>query len=322
MKKIVSFLLALMLALSLAACSAKSASSDSASMASDSYDFNGAELPDAKYDDTASDDGAWNGQEVSSAGADLAERGVKMVYTASIEMQTLEFDQAAQDIAALVESMGGYFEQKNFSNYSSSYRHASYTVRVPAEQFTDFCAQVGTLCHVTWQSDTAENISERYYDTQSRLETAQIKLARLQELLKKAENMEDIITIESAISETEWDIENLSGTLRHYDALVDFATVTVSLQEVYKYSDTEELPENFGQRIGNALSRGWRSFVDGMADFIVALAYNWMWIVLWAAVIIAAAVIVGKIRRRRRAAKNLPAAEKTDEKPGDKSGNS
>ena len=175
MKKIVSFLLALMLALSLAACSAKSASSDSASMASDSYDFNGAELPDAKYDDTASDDGAWNGQEVSSAGADLAERGVKMVYTASIEMQTLEFDQAAQDIASLVESMGGYFEQKNFSNYSSSYRHASYTVRVPAEQFTDFCTQVGTLCHVTWQSDTAENISERYYDTQSRLETAQIK---------------------------------------------------------------------------------------------------------------------------------------------------
>ncbi len=93
MKKIVSFLLALMLALSLAACSAKPASSDSASMASDSYDFNGAELPDAKYDDTASDDGAWNGQEVSSAGADLAERGVKMVYIASIEMQTLEFDQ-------------------------------------------------------------------------------------------------------------------------------------------------------------------------------------------------------------------------------------
>ena len=245
-----------------------------------------------------------------------------MVYTASIEMQTLEFDQAAQDIASLVESMGGYFEQKNFSNYSSSYRHASYTVRVPAEQFTDFCTQVGTLCHVTWQSDTAENISERYYDTQSRLETAQIKLERLQELLKKAESMEDIITIESAISETEWNIEALSGTLRHYDALVDFATVTVSLQEVYKYSDTEELPENFGQRIGNALSRGWRSFVDGMADFIVALAYNWMWIVLWAAVIIAAAVIVGKIRRRRRATKNLPAAEKTDEKPGDKSGNS
>ena len=50
----------------------------------------------------------------------------------------------------------------------------------------------------------------------------QIKLERLQKLLAQAENMEDIITIESAISETEWNIEDLSGTLRHYDALVDF----------------------------------------------------------------------------------------------------
>ena len=85
MKKIVSLLLALMLALSLAACSAKSASNDSASMASNSYDFNGAEMPDMEYGYTASDDGAWDGQSVSSPAADLAERGVKMVYTASIE---------------------------------------------------------------------------------------------------------------------------------------------------------------------------------------------------------------------------------------------
>lgn len=296
MKKIVSFLLALMLALSLAACSAKSASSDSASMASDSYDFNGAELPDAKYDDTASDDGAWNGQEVSSAGADLAERGVKMVYTASIEMQTLEFDQAAQDIAALVESMGGYFEQKNFSNYSSSYRHASYTVRVPAEQFTDFCAQVGTLCHVTWQSDTAENISERYYDTQSRLETAQIKLERLQELLSKADNMADIITIESAISDTEYEIESLSGTLRHYDALVDYATVSLTLSETYKLDENEGAPLTFGARIARAFTNGLRDTGVFLEDLAIGIANNLVFLAVLAAL---AVVVVRAVRKKK-----------------------
>ena len=294
MKKIVSFLLALMLALSLAACSAKPASSDSASMASDSYDFNGAELPDAKYDDTASDDGAWNGQEVSSAGADLAERGVKMVYIASIEMQTLEFDQAAQDIASLVESMGGYFEQKNFSNYSSSYRHASYTVRVPAEQFTDFCTQVGTLCHVTWQSDTAENISERYYDTQSRLETAQIKLERLQELLKKAESMEDIITIESAISETEYEIEDLS------DALVGYATVDLELSEVYRLSGTEDAPKSFGEKLANAFTDGLAATGQTLEDFAVWLAYSWLDVLIFAAVVFAAVKLIGRLRRGQK----------------------
>ena len=296
MKKIVSFLLALMLALSLAACSAKSASSDSASMASDSYDFNGAELPDAKYDDTASDDGAWNGQEVSSAGADLAERGVKMVYTASIEMQTLEFDQAAQDIASLVESMGGYFEQKNFSNYSSSYRHASYTVCVPAEQFTDFCTQVGTLCHVTWQSDTAENISERYHDTQSRLETAQIKLERLQELLSKADNMADIITIESAISDTEYEIESLSGTLRHYDALVDYATVSLTLSETYKLDENEGAPLTFGARIARAFTNGLRDTGVFLEDLAIGIANNLVFLAVLAAL---AVVVVRAVRKKK-----------------------
>lgn len=55
--------------------------------------------------------------------------------------------------------------------------------------------------------------------------------------------MADIITIESAISETEQMIDSLSGTLQHYDAQVDYATVTISLQEVGKLSNVEEPPQ-------------------------------------------------------------------------------
>ena len=236
MKKIVSLLLALMLALSLAACGAKSAGSEIMTGGYNGYDSTKEDYDFTATDDEAEDAGAWNGGGQVGSGIDksLSERGVKMIYSAYIEMQTLSYEQAAEDIAALVERSGAYFEQKDFSSYSNGYRHASYTVRVPAERFADFCAQVGTLCHVTWQSDSAEDISEQYYDTQSRLKTAQIKLARLQELLKKAENMEDIITIESAISETEYEIERLSGTVRRYDALVDYATVTLELNEVYR----------------------------------------------------------------------------------------
>ena len=144
-------------------------------------------------------------------------------------------------------------------------------------------------------------------------------LERLQKLLSQAENMEDIITIESAISETEWNIEDLSGTLRHYDALVDFATINVHVSEVYKYSDTEELPENFGDRLSSAMSRGWHSFVNGMEDFAVALAYSWMWLILWAVIIAAAVVILRKIRRRSGMKKPL-FKKKNDVKPDDKSG--
>lgn len=313
MKRCLPLLLALVLALSLAACGAKSAGSDTMT-----GDYNGYESAKEDYDFSATDDeaedaGAWNGDGQVGSGIDksLSERGVKMIYSAHIEMQTLSYEQAVEGIAALVERSGAYFEQKNFSNYSSGYRHASYTVRVPAEQFADFCAQVGTLCHVTWQDDSAENISEQYYDTQSRLETAQIKLARLQELLKKAENMEDIITIESAISDTELEIERLTGTLRQYDALVDYATVYLSLQEVYQLSNVEEPATSFASRMGAAFASGWRGFVGALESLAVALAYGWVWLLLLAAVGTVAGRLLWKRRRRERQA----ASKESENKP-------
>ena len=299
MKRCLTLLLALVLALSLAACGAKSAGSDSMAGGYYGYDSTKEDSDFAATAGEAEDTGAWNGGGQTGAGADksLSERGVKMVYSASIEMQTVSYEQAVEDIAALVERSGAYFEQKNFSNYSNGYRHASYTVRVPAEQYADFCAQVGTLCHVTWQSDSAEDISEQYYDTQSRLETAQIKLARLQELLKKAQNMEDIITIESAISETEYEIERLSGTVRRYDALVDYATVTLELSEVYRLSGTEDAPKSFGEKLGNAFADGLAAAAEGLEDVAIWLAYSWLGVLIFAAAVFAAVKLIGRLRR-------------------------
>lgn len=302
MKRCLPLLLALVLALSLAACGAKSAGPDTMTGSYNGYDSTKEDYDFTATDDEAEDAGAWNGGGHVGPGIDksLSERGVKMVYSASIEMQTLSYEQAVEDIAALVERSGGYFEQKNFSNYSNGYRHASYTVRVPAEQFADFCAQVGTLCHVTWQSDSAEDISEQYYDTQSRLETAQIKLARLQELLKKAENMEDIITIESAISETEYEIERLSGTVRHYDALVDYATVTLELSEVYRLSGTEDAPKSFGEKLGNAFTDGLAAVREGLEDFAIWLAYSWLGVLIFVSLVFAAVKLIGCLRRGKK----------------------
>ena len=189
-------------------------------------------------------------------------------------------------------------------------------MRVPAEQFADFCAQVGTLCHVTWQNDTAEDISEQYYDTQSRLETAQIKLARLQELLKKAQNMEDIISIESAISETEYEIERLSGTVRHYDALVDYATVTLELNEVYRLSGTEDAPKSFGEKLGNAFTDGLAAVREGLEEFVIWFAYSWLGILIFAAVVFVAVKLIGRLRRGKKLPKPVR-KKKNAETPAD-----
>jgi hypothetical protein len=202
-------------------------------------------------------------------------------------------------MAELVSTLGGYFESSSVNNYSR-YRSGSYTVRVPADKFEEFCSQVGQLCQVNHISRDAQNVSESYYDTQSRLTTQQTKLARLQELLSEAENMEDIITIESAISDTELYIEQLTGTLRHYDSLIGYSTVYISLDEVYRLDDIEQPAIGFGAKLASALKNGTSGAVTGMQSLILGLATNWVAVLVLVIIIVVAMVIV---RRRKKARK-------------------
>lgn len=243
--------------------------------------------------------------ETASVAEEGAVRAAKMIRTATLSMETTAFEDAVADLSTLTESLGGYYENSSVWSGGSGYRWADYTVRVPAERYRAFLDQAGGLCHLISSDESQQDVSESYYDTEGRLKTQQIKLERLQALLAKAGLMEDIITIESAISETEQQIDDLSGTLQHYDALVDYATVYISLQEVYKLSNVEEAPVSFGGRMGAAFASGWADFADALEDFVVALAYGWMWVILLAVIAVA---VVRVLRKRKK--RMLPPAEK------------
>lgn len=298
-----AWLLALVTALALTGCGAigstETAAADSSTAVMDESDL---AQPQAAY--------GTNGG--VSGGDTTGERSAKRIYTADLELETTAFDQAAEDLTALVETCGGYFQSSSVSGGGSDYRYAYYTVRVPAEQYRTFLDQAGTFCHQLSIQEYTDDVTEAYYDVEGRLKTQQTKLSRLQELLGRAESMEDIITIESAISETEQAIEDLSGTLRGYDAQVAYSTVNVTLREVYRLSDGEGPAEDFGGRLSRAFAAGWRGFLDLLESLAVLLAYGWVVLVVLAGAGTGAVLL----RRRRKRSRSTPgsAAEKKDDK--------
>ena len=226
MKKMLSALLSTVLLLSLFGCGAAMNSGASADTQTNGFAFS----DQNKYESSMGFDSAAPMEPESAApGYNAVETpssslpdNVKMIYRGYLYLESTAFDEAVEGLNQLVAKMGGYFESSELNNYSP-YRSACYVVRVPSAKYNEFCGQVGGLAQLNSQRHTTENVSEAYYDTESRLLTQRTKLERLQELLAKAENMEDIITLESAIADTELNIEYLTGTLRKYDALVDYA---------------------------------------------------------------------------------------------------
>lgn len=187
-RKLFAWILALTMVFSLAACGGSGKNADSSSMAV--ADSAPSEAEEGYFDTTDSDD-------ASADSGSTVLKDQKIIYTGTLNLETTEFDAAAKALTELAESLGGYLESSTVGSGGRGYRWADYTVRVPSAQFQGFLDQAGGLAHVTWQNTELQNITETYYDTDGRLKTQQIKLERLQKLLAQAENMEDIITIES-----------------------------------------------------------------------------------------------------------------------------
>ncbi len=278
MKRIIVFSMTLLLLISAVACGGNPAMSPSPA---DSGYYN------SSYDSMYSPEA----KEENSVTADSSR---KMVFRAAIDLETLEFEKALDSISQLVTSTSGYYEEQELAAYSSGYRYARLVIRVPTERFDDFCRRAGDICHVVRLNTSQENITESYYDVESRLKTAETKLERLQELLSRADNMTDIITIEDAIADTEQTIDYLSGTLRGYDSLVDYATIRIDLDEVYHFTGTGDAPLTLGQRLGESFSSGLKSIGRFFENLLLFLAYAWFWILLAATIIIILARVVRK----------------------------
>ena len=310
MKRTIPALLLVLLLLT--GCGGSATGSNSATM-DGAPQYNGAvsggAMPETDYDygygwtedskaEMPMEPGASGDSMTDSAVSNSIPNNAKMIYTADVTLETRDFDAASEALAALVSSVGGYFESREL-NQGGTYRSVYCVIRVPASRFSETLDQSGEIGHMTYRNEWSQNVSEAYYDLEARLTTQRTKLQRLQELLAKAENMADIITIESAISETELQIEYLTGSLRNYDSLIDFSTIRLSLREVYRLSNEEVKPVTFGDRLGTAFKRGLEQGIDNLEDFVIFVARNWLTLIVWAAVIAAAVVLIRRARKKR-----------------------
>ena len=123
--------------------------------------------------------------------------------------------------------------------------------------------------------------------------------------------MEDIIALESALSDVEYEIQQYTSTLDRYDALIDFSTITLELREVARVTESPSETDGLGARLAQGFSQGWMNFCDGLGDLAVWAAYHFVGCLIFAAVVILAAVLITRRVRGKKGRKG-EASGKTD----------
>ena len=228
----------------------------------------------------------------------------KIVYTASMRMESTRFDDARAALLAAVEDCGGYLESTDQSGSAKEgSRWVSYTVRVPAVKYTAFLEQAGQAGSVLNLNESAQDITLEYVDVQARLESLESKKARLEALADKAETTADLLEIENQLTEVQYQLESYTRQMKVMDNQVDYCTVDISLRAVATLTPTGV---SFGERIADAFTGGWTAFAAFVQDSVVAIIYNLPLLIILG---ILAAVLVPVLRKRRQNKRRKAAKE-------------
>lgn len=242
--------------------------------------------------------------ETSGAGSVKEE---KLVYSANVNIETKEIQKALEYLYAKISEYGGIIQDENSSNlsyvdtqnYSYSYMgnaSAYIFVRIPQENYDLFISGLSDnadLMSVRRIQKSVDNMTERYYDQESRLRSLRTQEERLFEFMESAKTVSEMLEIERRLTDVQYEIDSVTNTLQTIDNDVKYSKVTLNITEVIKYSERRENPKNFIERV-------WSYIVDSADSFADTLE-NWLEFAIYLipyAVIVAVILILTRKKRK------------------------
>ena len=246
----------------------------------------------------------------------------KLIKTVNMDVETETFDTLMENIYRKTESLGGYVEASytyNGSNYRGNQnRNANLTLRIPAGQLDEFLSEVSEISNVISKDENVTDVTLKYVDMQSHKEALQTEQARLIELLEQAESVEDIITIESRLSEVRYQIESMESQLRTMDNQVSYSTVYLYINEVARLTPVKE--QTTWEKITTGFSESLYNVGNGIKNFFIGIIINLPYLVVWAAILCMLFFVVRgiiKVRRSRKMMRETKIDEKLQGEPAD-----
>lgn len=264
---------------------------------------------DYEWDNNRYEASAATSVKAPAADSDQAASGHKLIKNVSLNVETKEFDVLMPALEGRVRELGGYIENLetyNGSRYSENKnnRYANMTVRIPQNRLDDFIGSVSDIGNVVRRSDSVNDVTMTYVDTESRRNALKTEYNRLLELMERAENLEEILILEDRLTTLRYQLENLESQLRTMDNQVDYSTVRLTISEVEELTPVEEeeeeeptVWERISEGFTDSLNEVKESFTDGIVGFMTSLPHLLVWAVLLLIVVL---VAVGLIRSRRK----------------------
>lgn len=211
----------------------------------------------------------------------------KQTKNGTIRFETSDAEKTRTVIREAVAEAKGYISSDNRDEYDNHIEN-TVTIRVPAANFDALLDKISSnASKISYKNIEVVDVTQEYIDLDTRIKTKKELETRYQELLKRANTVEDILKIEEQIGKLRADIESAEGQLRYLSNQVALSTLTVTFYE-------KAISAGFAYKFGTAVRNGWDNFLW----LLIGLANLWA-IILFVAIVWI--VILRLLRKRKKA---------------------
>ena len=160
--------------------------------------------------------------QVSALGRDI-------IFTADLVVAVNDVAAAGDEATRQIQGLGGFLFGQRTTGAPEP--RSILTFKVQPEDFHTALDRLGTIGELRSQNVTADDVTERIVDLESRIETAAASVGRLRGLLAEATDIKAIVELESELLTRETELETLRGSLRTLQDQVALATIVLTLTE-------------------------------------------------------------------------------------------
>lgn len=155
----------------------------------------------------------------------------RFIRNGSLRLEVELLEAAIEAATGIAEAAEGFVAESEQREGAEGARRGSMLLRVPSESLQDVITDVSTLGDVLSVSVTSTDISREYFDLETRLAVKRETVARLQALMERSGDLQDLLAVERELGRATEELESLEGQVRYYDQRVALSDLRVTLIE-------------------------------------------------------------------------------------------
>ena len=229
--------------------------------------------------DLSSDEESLSDQKPEAPAAEPVPIERKLIRTGTISVEVESLADTRESINSWVSRWNGYIASSNEGPSS-----LSCTIRIPSVYFELAINEAYGLGKLRAKTIQAQDVTDQYYDLQTRLDTKIILQERYQSYLKQAENIEDLLAVERKLNDVTSEVESMKGQLKLLNSQVDYSTIVLNAR--LPPNETEDgftLPDT---------KSGFKNFLGTAAGFFNGIMFFLLYLILFGIPIVLLAALL------------------------------